>query len=78
MDVKFVTTTSVKLETVPIVAGQIIALSDKPGYYYDMYVDNDITKDLVRYFVGGSISSESEGTGSIPFVEIVDGREVEY
>lgn len=36
MDVKFTTTTSAKLNTLPIEDGQIIALSDKPGYYYDM------------------------------------------
>ena len=36
MDVKFTTTTSAKLNTLPIEDGQIIALSDRPGYYYDM------------------------------------------
>lgn len=36
MDVKFITTTSEKLSDLPVVNGQIIALSDISGYYYDM------------------------------------------
>lgn len=36
MDVRFITTTLDKLDTVPIVDGQVIALSDIPAYYYDM------------------------------------------
>lgn len=36
MDVKFITTTAAKLSTVPVADGQIIALSDKDAYYYDM------------------------------------------
>lgn len=36
MDVKFYYTTAAKLASLPIVNGQIIALSDQTGYYYDM------------------------------------------
>ena len=36
MDVKFISTTSEKLSDLPVVNGQIIALSDISGYYYDM------------------------------------------
>lgn len=36
MDVVFITTTSDKLDSVPIVDGQVIALSDVDAYYYDM------------------------------------------
>ena len=36
MDVKFITTTAEKLSAVPVVNGQIIALSDQSAYYYDM------------------------------------------
>lgn len=34
--VKFIKTTTDKLNSIPIVNGQVIALSDKPGLYYDM------------------------------------------
>lgn len=36
LDVKFITTTSADLHTLPIVDGQIIAVSDKANYLYDM------------------------------------------
>lgn len=36
MNVQFITTTSEKLSALPLVNGQIIALSDRSGYYYDM------------------------------------------
>lgn len=36
MNVQFTTTTSSKLDTLTITNGQIIALSDRAGYYYDM------------------------------------------
>lgn len=36
MDVKFYYTTAAKLASLPIVNGQIIALQDQVGYYYDM------------------------------------------
>lgn len=36
MNVQFITTTSEKLSALPVVNGQIIALSDRSGYYYDM------------------------------------------
>lgn len=36
VDIKFITTTSAKLNTVGVVDGQIIALSDKSAMYYDM------------------------------------------
>lgn len=36
IDAKFVTTTSAKLSTVAIEDGQVIALSDKDAWYYDM------------------------------------------
>lgn len=36
MDVLFTTTSSAKLNSIPVVNGQIIALNDKLGYYYDM------------------------------------------
>lgn len=36
MDVKFITTTSDRLDDLSIVNGQVIALSDQDGYFYDM------------------------------------------
>lgn len=36
MDVKFITTTSDRLDSLAIVNGQVIALSDADGYFYDM------------------------------------------
>lgn len=36
MYVEFITTSSDNLRNVPVIDGQIIALSDKSGYYYDM------------------------------------------
>lgn len=36
MDVKFITTTADKLDTVPVVDGQIVALYDTDMWYYDM------------------------------------------
>ena len=36
MDVKFIAVPSNSLATVPVVNGQIIALTDVPGYFYDM------------------------------------------
>lgn len=35
MDVVFITTTSEKLDAVPVINGQVIALSDVDAYYYD-------------------------------------------
>lgn len=36
MDVTFITTTAAKLNSIPIVDGQVIAISDESSYYYDM------------------------------------------
>lgn len=36
LNVQFITTNSSKLSSLPITNGQIIALNDVPGYYYDM------------------------------------------
>lgn len=44
---KFITTTSAKLDTVNVVDGQVIALSDKHGLYYDM--------GSVRHNVSGNV-----------------------
>ena len=50
MDVVFTTTTSSRLDALPILNGQIIALSDRSGYYYD--------HANKRYQVGGITVSE--------------------
>ena len=36
MDVRFTNTTSSKLSALSVVNGQLVALSDKPGLYYDL------------------------------------------
>lgn len=60
MNVKFITTTTEKLNLgeVPRIAGQIIALSDAVGYFYDMYPGNINTgnmDDVVRYPATGHL-----------------------
>lgn len=56
MDVKFVTVRSSTLNSVPVVDGQLIALEDLNGLYYDM--------NSVRYRVSGvRVASSVSGTG---------------
>lgn len=64
MNVKFITTTTQKLADgqVPKIAGQIIALSDAVGYFYDMYPGNVNTgnlEDVVRYPATGHLEVAS-------------------
>ena len=55
MDVKFIKTTSSQLSNLPVVNGQLIALTDISGYYYDM--------GDVRYAVGKVYSPQELGFG---------------
>ena len=56
MDVKFITTTSTKLNTIPIVDGQVITTSDRNNFYYDM--------SSKRNKVGGIVFMQTiSGTG---------------
>lgn len=60
MNVKFITTTTDKLHdgSVPKIAGQIIALSDAVGYFYDMYPGNVNTgnmNDIIRFPATGHL-----------------------
>ena len=48
MVTKFLTTTAAKVNTIPVVNGQIIALSDRPGWYYDMgNTRHSVTGDVI-------------------------------
>ena len=47
MDVVFITTNAQNLNNVAVKNGQVIALRDCPGYYYD--------HDNTRWYVGGFI-----------------------
>lgn len=56
MDVKFITVRQKNINTVPIVDGQIVALEDHNGFYYDM--------NSSRYKVSAlTVSSELSGVG---------------
>ena len=64
MDVQFITTSSDQLANLPIVNGQIIALFDKTGYYYDM--------NNKRYGVGSgttAITSTSAAGAAVKLAE---------
>ena len=74
MDVVFVTTTAENLQNVDIVNGQVIAIRNAPGYYYD--------HDGTRYRVGGINIVDSlpepetvtPGDDSLYFLKIEDGE----
>lgn len=52
MYVEFITTSAAKLPNIPIVDGQIIALEDKSGYYYDM---NNTRHNVAAVEVGSNL-----------------------
>lgn len=73
MDVKFISTTSEKLPLLPIQEGQIIALSDADGYYYDMGTERRPV-NTVEYY------SELPSTGRSGILYIIesDGKNKVY
>lgn len=73
MDVVFITTSANNLSNVAVKNGQVIALRDAPGYYYD--------HDNTRWHVGGILQVTSlpplndivEGSPALYFLTVTDG-----
>ena len=66
---KFVTTTSDKLNTVTVVNGQVIALSDKVGWYYDM---NNTRREIPTSVFSGCTDVADGTAGLVPGPETTD------
>jgi hypothetical protein len=66
MDVVFITTSAYNLSNVAVKNGQVIALRDAPGYYYD--------HDNTRWHVGGLVQT----TTLPPLIDIVEASPAIY
>lgn len=69
--IKYIKTTSANLDDLPIVNGQLIALTDTDGLYYDL--------DNVRHVAGsGAGSITLEGLEDVDLSSLVDGQILQY
>ena len=69
--IKYIKTTSANLESLPIVNGQVIALTDTDGLYYDL--------DNVRHVAGsGASSSTLGGLSDVTLTSLADGQFITY
>lgn len=53
LDVQYITTTKAKLDTIPRIAGQLIALMDRSICYYDMMDDDVSPTQVIRRKISG-------------------------
>lgn len=72
MEVVFITTTKDKLDTVPVINGQVLALSDADGYFYDhgdkrhSVSGHTIAATLPAVGIAGQTYIITEGTSEYP------------